>query len=98
MAKTAFQAVPDGEQKAPEGRKNQVDKNLDKAGTPLEATQLRGTFAKSICRAHDLATIREREACEDGVPCARLSECMDFANGALRYLNARKKSGPKAKP
>lgn len=90
MAKTAVRAVPNGDQKAPEGRKNRIEKNPAKAEPRVEARSLQGTFAKSICKAHDLATMKEREACEDGVPCSKLPECMGYADGAIRYLEKRK--------
>ena len=90
MAKTAEWAVPDGEQKAPEGRKSQEHNNLTEAKNPADARSLRGAFARSICRANDLATIKSRAACDDGVPCSRLSECLGQADSTLRYLQQRK--------
>lgn len=91
MAKTAQMAVPQGDQKAPEGRNNRIDKNSEQAAPRIEAHSLRGTFAKSICTAHGLATMDERAACDDGVPCTRLSECMEQADATIRYLDLRKK-------
>lgn len=91
MAKTATMAVPNGGQNAPEGRKNRVIETPERAAPRVEARSLRGTFAKSICSAHGLATIRERAACDDGVPCTRLSECMDQADATIRYLDLRRK-------
>lgn len=90
MLKTAFTAVPDGEQKAPEGRSNRDTYNPDEAPSRDDARSLRGYFARSICRANDLANTTEREACADGVPCAKLCECMRQADATLRYLEQRK--------
>ena len=90
MAKTAEWAVPDGEQKAPEGRKSQEPNNLTEAETRADARSLRGSFARSICRANDLATLKNRAACDDGVPCSRLSECLGQADKTIRYLTQRK--------
>ena len=90
MAKTAEWAVPGGEQKAPEGRKSQEPNTLTEAKNSADARSLRGAFARSICRANDLATIKSRAACDDGVPCTRLSECLRQADGTLRYLQQRK--------
>ena len=90
MAKTATQAVPHGEPIGPEGRNNRVEKNPDQAAPRVEARSLRGTFAKSICSANGMATFRERTACDDGVPCQRLSQCMKEADATIRYLELRK--------
>ena len=90
MSKTAAWAVPDGEQKAPEGRKNRELNNPAEAITRADARSLRGTFARSICRANDLATTKDRSACDDGVPCERLSECLGQADITIRYLDQRK--------
>jgi len=91
MANPAFKAVPGGEQKAPEGRKNRVTKNPDEAEISTDTRSLRGAFAKSLCKAHDLGSLQEREACLDGVPCTRLSKCMALADSTLNYLDTRKK-------
>ena len=90
MIETAAWAVPDGEQKAPEGRKSRESNNPAEADSRVEARSLRGAFARSICRANDLATIKDRAACDDGVPCARLSQCLGQADITLRYLDQRK--------
>ena len=90
MAKTAAWAVPDGEQKAPEGRKSRETHNPAEAETRAEARSLRGAFARSICLANHLATLKDRAACDDGVPCFRLSECLGQADTAIRYLEQRK--------
>lgn len=91
MAKTATQAVPQGDHLSPEGRNNRIEKNPNQAAPRVEARSLRGTFAKSICTANGLATFRERTACDDGVPCAKLSQCMKEADATIRYLELRKK-------
>jgi len=91
MAKTATMAVPQEDQKVFEGKTNRVEKNPELTAPRVEARSLRGTFAKSICSAHSLATMRERAACDDGVPCAKLNECMEQADATIRYLELRKK-------
>jgi len=91
MAKTAPQAVPQRDQKSPEGRKNRIKESPELAAPRVEARSLRGTFAKSICTAHGLGTVHERDACNDGVPCSKLSECMAQADATIRYLELRKK-------
>lgn len=90
MPKTAVCAVPDGEQKAPEGRQNREHNNPVEAKTRADARSLRGSFARSICRSNDFATLKERAACDDGVPCSRLSLCLRQADATLRYLDNRK--------
>lgn len=90
MAKTAAWAVPDGEQKAPEGRKNRELNNPDQAETCTSTHSIRGAFARSICRANDFGTSRDQAACDDGVPCSRLSQCLGQADITLRYLDQRK--------
>ena len=90
MTKTAAWAVPDGEQKAPEGRKNRESNNPDQAKTSTGTQNIRGAFARSICRANDFATLKDRAACDDGVPCTRLSQCLGQADVTLRYLEQRK--------
>lgn len=91
MVKTAQQAVPYGDQKDSEGKKSGLVESPQPTAPRVEARSLRGTFAKSICTAHGLATIKDREACDDGVPCSRLSECMGQADVTIRYLDLRKK-------
>jgi len=91
MAKTAQQAVPQGDQKVSEGRPSGFEEIPQRTAPRVEARSLRGTFAKSICSAHGLATIKARAACDDGVPCAQLSECMGQADATIRYLELRKK-------
>jgi len=90
MAKTAQQAVPHGDQKVSEGKTSGFEENPQQAAPRVEARSLRGTFAKSICSAHGLATIKDRDACDDGVPCSKLSECMGQADATIRYLELRK--------
>ena len=91
MAKTAQQAVPLEDQKGLEGRKSGYEEDPQQAAPRVEARSLRGTFARSICAAHGLATMRERNACDDGVPCAKLSECMGQADATIRYLELRRR-------
>lgn len=90
MANSALKAVPGGEQKAPEGRQNRVIKNPDEAEVSTDTRSLRGVFAKSLCKAHDLGSLQEREACLDGVPCTKLPQCMALADSTLRYMDTRK--------
>lgn len=90
MAKTAAQAVLGGEQKAPEGRKNREINNPIEAESRADARSLRGAFARSICQANDLGSMKDRAACDDGVPCSRLSECLGQADTTIRYLEQRK--------
>ena len=92
MAKTAAWAVPDGEQKAPEGRQNRDTKNDNpvEADSRAQARSIRGAFARSICRANHLGTLKEQAACEDGVPCPKLSQCLGHADATIRYLDSRK--------
>lgn len=97
MAKTAAWAVPDGEQKAPEGRKNRdASNNPVEADTRADARSLRGVFARSICRANHLANLKEQAACDDGVPCAKLSQCLAQADATTRYLDQRKRDKSKS--
>ncbi|HEY9081546.1 hypothetical protein [Magnetovibrio sp.] len=91
MAKTAQLAVPQGDQKIAEGKKSGFAENPHHTAPRVEARSLRGTFAKSICSAHGLATLKDRDACDDGVPCAKLSECMGQADATIRYLELRKR-------
>ena len=91
MANPVYKTVPGGEQKAPEGRQNRVAKNPDEAEVSTDTHSLRGAFAKSLCKAHDLGNMYEQGACLDGVPCTKLSQCMALADSTLRYLDARKK-------
>jgi len=90
MAKTAGWAVPDGNQKAPEGSTSRETNNPAEAETRAGVRSLRGIFARSICRANELASIQDRAACDDGVPCPRLSECLAQADMTIRYLERRK--------
>ena len=97
MAKTAALAVPDGEQKAPEGRKSRdAFNNPAEADTRAEARSLRGVFARSICRANHLASLKEQAACDDGVPCSKLNQCLAQADATTRYLEQRKQDKPKS--
>lgn len=91
MAKTATKAVPQGGLNAPEGRKNRISEIPERVAPRVEARSLRGTFAKSICSAHGLGTSRDRSACDEGVPCSKLSECMAQADATIRYLDLRRK-------
>jgi hypothetical protein len=101
MAKPAPLAEPQGPNHSPnENRDGVFDTPADAApvaAPPLapqaprvEARSLRGTFAKSICSAHGLATRKDREACDDGVPCHCLSDCMGQADATIRYLELRR--------
>lgn len=94
MAKTAAWAVPDGEQKAPEGRKSRDahKNNPVEAETRAETRSVRGAFARSICRANHLGSLKEQAACDDGVPCSKLSQCLGHADATIRYLDSRKKT------
>ncbi len=91
MSKTAHQAVPQGDVKISEGKISGFTENPHQPAPRVETRSLRGTFAKSICSAHRLAGLQDREACDDGVPCQRLSECMDQADATIRYLELRKR-------
>jgi len=91
MSKTAQQAVPQGDVKVSEGKTSEFTENSQQPAPRVEARSLRGTFAKSICSAHRLAGIKDREACDDGVPCARLGDCMDQADATIRYLELRQR-------
>ncbi|MCW8916274.1 MAG: hypothetical protein OQK24_10550 [Magnetovibrio sp.] len=91
MPKTAHKAVPQGEQNIPEGNEHGFTEEPVHSAPRVEARSLRGTFAKSICTAHGLATSKERAACDEGVPCERLSECMEQADATVRYLDLRKR-------
>ncbi|MBL4613988.1 MAG: hypothetical protein JKY27_03830 [Magnetovibrio sp.] len=90
MSKLANRAAPQRDQDTPEGRKNRVTDRPEQIVPHVQTRSLRGTFAKSICSAHDLATDSDRAACDDGVPCSKLPECMDQADAAIRYLDLRK--------
>lgn len=96
MSEAAKLAVPDGEMKAPEGRKSRESNNPAEADTRVSTRSLRGPFARSICMANDLATLKDRSACDDGVPCSRLSECLRQADITIRYLDQRKALAKKA--
>ena len=91
MAKTAQKAVPQENENRSEGYAHGHEEGPETSAPRVEAHSLRGTFAKSICRAHGLATMKQRAACDEGVPCSRLSECMDQADATVRYLDLRKR-------
>ncbi|MEG3618638.1 hypothetical protein V5T82_09245 [Magnetovibrio sp. PR-2] len=91
MAKTAHKAVPQEDENRSEGYAHGPKEGPDGSAPRVETHSLRGTFAKSICRAHGLATLKQRAACEEGVPCEQLSECMDQADATVRYLDLRKR-------
>jgi len=91
MVNTATKAVPQGGQFGPEGKNNRTNECPEQAAPRVEARSLRGTFAKSICSANGMATLRDRTACDDGVPCEKLSQCMKEADATIRYLELRKK-------
>ena len=89
MAQTAKAAVPQRVQNGPEGRKKREKNNPD--NTPdVGALSLRATFARSICKSHGMATQFERNACADGVPCQKLSQCTKEADATIRYLELRR--------
>ncbi len=82
--------MPGGEHKAPEGRTNGDINNPDEPEPRVEARPLRGAFAKTICATSHLGSTKDREACDDGVPCARLAECLAQADETIRYLEMRR--------
>lgn len=88
MAKPAPLAEPQGPNHSPNVKRDGI---IEPPQAPrIEARSLRGTFAKSICTAHGLATRKDREACDEGVPCHCLSDCMGQADATIRYLELRR--------
>ena len=77
-------------------QKPRVEPEYEGAVTPetnppqVEESALRWTFARSLCNAHKLARISERDACDDGVPCKKLDACLGMANSTLAYMTARR--------
>jgi len=90
MKKTAHQAVPEKMQSAPENEPFQNLTNRKDADITDDTQLLRGTFAKSICKANGLGSNKERDACLYGVPCEKLSSCLNQADKTIRYLKLRK--------
>jgi len=90
MVEPTAQVVPSGEQESPEGKYNRVEKTPNQAALITDAHPLRGTFAKSLCKAHRLGTPQERSTCYDGVPCLKLSQCLQLADATLTFLEVRK--------
>ncbi|MDH5771894.1 MAG: hypothetical protein OEY84_02045 [Rhodospirillaceae bacterium] len=56
---------------------------------PLAGQSIRGVFARSLCTAHHMGSIAERSACDDGVPCTKLANCLAMADKTLVYLEYR---------
>ena len=67
----------------------QTIETLPDLGTPLAGKSVRGIFARSLCAAHHLGSVAERDACDDGVPCTKLSDCLSLADNTLVYLEYR---------
>ncbi|MCK5444614.1 MAG: hypothetical protein KAI73_03270 [Rhodospirillaceae bacterium] len=67
----------------------ELDQNPIAPAPPLEARTIRHSFARSLCSAHHMATLSERETCDDGVPCTKLGDCSDMADKTLAYLQYR---------
>jgi len=86
MAKTSALPLKDFEQTTPSSRNpEQID-----AFHRAEPKSLRWMFAQSICKANNIATKKERSACNDGVPCTKLHNCTELADTTIRYLDSRK--------
>lgn len=58
--------------------------------TPASPISFLWSFARSICKANTIASLKERDCCEDGVPCVKLHECTQQAEKTVRYIENRK--------
>ncbi|MBF0251382.1 MAG: hypothetical protein HQL35_12230 [Alphaproteobacteria bacterium] len=89
MAKPAAKSLlADAERLTDEGPALGAIANPRASTVEQELTMLRGTFARSICNANGFASERERDACADGVPCDRVTECLAQAEKAIRHLRS----------
>lgn len=70
-------------------KKPQTIENMPDPDGQTEGQAIRSVFARSLCAAHHLASAIERESCDDGLPCAKLSECLSLADKTLVYLEYR---------
>ena len=70
-------------------KKPETIETLPDLDVPLEGQTIRGVFARSLCAAHHMGTVTERDACDDGVPCTKLANCLDMADKTLVYLEYR---------
>ncbi|MDH3335164.1 MAG: hypothetical protein OEL50_00845 [Rhodospirillaceae bacterium] len=76
---------------SPGGATNKPEtiETLPDIDAPLEGQSIRGVFARSLCTAHHMGSIAERDACDDGVPCTKLANCLAMADKTLVYLEYR---------
>lgn len=91
MAKTAHADAVLNPWKTTEKTQPNQDAESGDSWDHMEARMLRGTFARSVCAANAMAELEERAACDDGVPCPRLSACLEQADSIIRYLGKGKK-------
>jgi len=70
-------------------KKPETIETLPDLDAPLEGQSIRGVFARSLCTAHHMGSIAERSACDDGVPCTKLANCLAMADKTLVYLEYR---------
>lgn len=91
-------ALPDGTVPGTDGTGAQAPRETAKpliidggaaSGSDGDNTMMRGIFARSLCSAHHIATMEERQACDDGTPCQRMGECVGMADRTLMYLEYR---------
>ncbi len=76
---------------APNGAPNKPEtiETIPDLDSPLEGKSIRSVFARSLCAAHHMGTVVDRDACDDGVPCTKLSDCLALADKTLVYLEYR---------
>ncbi len=96
MKHKATGVAPDGQEFMPDpgGVPNkpkdpQTIETLPDLDAPLEGKSVRSVFARSLCTAHHLGSVADRDACDDGVPCTKLSDCLALADKTLVYLEYR---------
>ena len=69
--------------------KPETIETLPDLDAPLTGESVRSVFARSLCAAHHMGSVAERDACADGVPCTKLSNCLALADKTLVYLEYR---------
>lgn len=70
-------------------KKPETIETLPELDAPLNGQTIRGVFARSLCIAHHMGSMAERDACDDGVPCNKLSSCLGMADKTMVYLEYR---------
>lgn len=50
---------------------------------------IRNVFARSLCAAHHLGSTKDRDICNDGTNCDKITDCLALADKTLTYLKYR---------